>query len=340
MKRPQKNQHFVIESDQADRTPFQFLRLALPEIDPGVLKELMRREAVRVDGMPAKGNRPLKKGSVVDFTWPEDLHARTARSKAKRRAEPRVLYTSAAVVAIDKPAGISVVPERRRERGTILDALPPELVTDPSTGLKLKVVHRIDKHTSGCLLLARDRQAKQALCRDFLERKVHKEYLTLVRGNFPHESITIEHGISPDRKHALRMVIDDERGKPSSTRVSIEKRFDGFTLLRAEPVTGRTHQIRVHLAHLGFPVLCDPLYGSAPDLKLSEIKFGYRKTKGFEERPLLDRLALHCQKLEFLDPASGSPVTVTCDLPHDLTAVLNQLDRNRPLRHGRSSGRR
>jgi RluA family pseudouridine synthase len=324
---------FVVESDQKAKSPFHFLRRLLPDVPAGLLRELMKVGGVLVDGRSDDLNRPLRSGACVTLNWPKELHARVLRKEPPRRSPP-VLYRSERVLVVDKPAGLSVVPERRRQRATLLDALDDSVARDEA-GLRVKVVHRIDKHTSGALLLARDFEAKRALCADFLARRIKKSYLAVVRGRFDDGPIECNEPIATDRKHALKMVIDAKRGKPSTTRFSVARRFDGFTLVRAEPITGRTHQIRVHLAHLGFPILCDELYGAAKEVYLSEWKLGYRKPRGFVERPLLDRLALHCESLEFDDPGTGERVAVHAPLPPDLVSLLKQLERNRPARSTR-----
>lgn len=322
---------FVVESTQKAKTPFQFLRRCLPDVPAGLLRELLRVGGVRIDGRVEHLDRPLRAGTCVSLEWPKELHARVLRSE-KPKEPIRVLYRSDRVLVIDKPAGLSVVPERRRQRPSLIEALEESVAADPATGRRVKVVHRIDKHTSGALLLARDFEAKRALCADFLERRIEKSYLAIVRGRFDDGPIECNDAIATDRKHALRMVIDPKRGKPSTTHFEVAQRFDGFTLVRARPITGRTHQIRVHLAHLGFPILCDELYGAAKEVFLSELKLGYRKPRGFEERPLLDRLALHCESLRFTDPGTGESVTVHAELPPDLSSLIKQLERNRPVR--------
>ncbi len=331
MNRPPRKQHFVVEPDQRGKTPFQYLRRVLPDASAGILRELLKRDCVTVDGKIALHTRPLQGGAWLEVDWPPELQDRVAKPRTTH-AEIRELYLSPRILVVDKPAGVSVVAERRRDRDTLVDLLPESIAVDASSGVRVKVVHRIDKHTSGALLLARDREAKKALCQDFLERKIEKEYLAIVRGRFPDDIEQVDAPIATDRKHALKMVIDEKRGKASLTRFKVEKRFDGYTLVRAFPITGRTHQIRVHLAHVGFPILCDEVYGSAPLLMLSDLKFGYRKPRGFEERPLLKRLALHCASLGFTDPGTKEKVRVTAPLPHDLASVLKQLERCRPLR--------
>lgn len=329
-----RRQSFVVPPEHKNLSPYQYLLRNLPGTRAAIVRQLVTGGAVTVDGSTDAINRPLRVGNVVEIAWPELLQKRS-RSKAPEFGTVTVLYQDAEVMVVDKPAGLSVVPERRRGHATILDHLPAGLAIDPSTQVRAKVVHRLDKHTSGALLLARSKAAKQALCRAFLQREVGKEYLALVRGEPSPPSGEIEAPIGTDRRHALRMVIDEKRGKPSLTRYTTERTYFGYTLLRVAPVTGRTHQIRVHLAHIGFPLIGDSLYGGRPDVRLSELKPSYREKRGVEEKPLFARTALHCAALEFESPAADGRIRVEAPLPKDLAVLLKQLERHRPRRASR-----
>ncbi|MFG0318841.1 MAG: RluA family pseudouridine synthase [Planctomycetota bacterium JB042] len=323
-----RRQTFVVEPNQKNVTPYRFLcrMLGAPS---GVVRSLIADGHVTVDGTEDALNRPLRAGNVVDVEWPAELEQR-ARSGGPRRPI-EILYEDDRVIVVDKPAGVPVVPERRRWKKTVVDLLPASALR----GGRPKVVHRLDKHTSGALLLARDRDTKRELCRAFMDREVHKEYVALVRGRFPEEEGEIDAPLTKDRRHALRMVVakDRERGKPSLTRFRVEERLDGYTWLRLQPVTGRTHQLRVHLAHLGFPILGDELYGARPHVFLSELKLSYRPKPGRPEKPILDRVALHCRRLELASPAPESPpIRVEAPLADDLSVLKRHLDRWRPDR--------
>jgi len=321
-----RRQSFVVEPKQKGVTPYRLLCRALG-VPSGFVKRLVVEGHVTVDGSSDALNLPLKSGAVLEVVWPEELH-RQATTKTPRQAV-KILYEDAHRLVVDKPAGVPVVPERRRWKKTVLDLLEAT-AGDYS---HLKVVHRLDKHTSGALLLARDRGTKRELCQAFLERRIGKEYLALVRGRFPEDEGEIDAPISKDRRHALRMVIEEGRGKPSVTQFRVEERLDGYTWLRLFPLTGRTHQIRVHLAHRGFPILGDSLYGARAQLLLSDLKRGYRPKRGQEERPILDRVALHSCALEF-DAVEGGEerLRVESPLARDLDVVRRQLARWRAPR--------
>ena len=164
---------------------------------------------------------------------------------------------------------------------------------------------------------------------------MEKDYLALSEGEwFEDEPRLIDQPIAPGPRRSGRMVVRD-KGRPSQTRVVPEERFRGYTLLRCSPLTGRTHQIRVHLSDAGFPLVVDPLYGRRDSLKLSDFKHGYKSKRGAVERPLLDRLSLHAWRITFPDLANpgAPPRTVEAPLPGDLERVLKQM---RKVRRPRS----
>ncbi len=235
-----------------------------------------------------------------------------------------VLYSDERLIAIDKPAGMLSIPDRYDPDAPVVAAA---LRKDWD---KLLVCHRIDKDTSGVLVFARDEETHKALNTAFGTGAVRKTYRALVRGlpSWDEESCDLPLLADGDRLH--RTIIDARRGKISRTAFVVLERFQsrgtfaGAALVEARPETGRTHQIRVHLAALGFPCLCDPLYGDGQPLLLSKFK---RKWKGdeFEERPLLARAALHALSVEFAHPASGEALRIEAALHKDMRAAIAQL---------------
>jgi len=231
-----------------------------------------------------------------------------------------VLYEDEDVLAANKPAGVLSAPDR-------WDPDLPVAAALLSRGRgRLWTVHRIDKDTTGVLLFARSEEAHRALSRAFETRSVAKVYRALVRGVPEWKESSCDLPLSPDGDSLHRTLVDAHRGKPSRTAVTVLKSFGGYTLVEASPETGRTHQVRVHLAALGYPVACDPLYGDGKPLLLSAIK---RRWKGdpFEERPLLSRTALHAASVEFPHPATGKITRVEAPYPKDLRAALAQLEK-------------
>jgi RluA family pseudouridine synthase len=236
-----------------------------------------------------------------------------------------VLYSEDVLLAIDKPSGMLSIPDR-------WDPDAPDVLASLKRDWgKLLVVHRLDKDTSGVLIFARTAEAHKALCAAFESRAVAKTYRALVRGAPAWDQESCELPLRPDGDRLHRTIVDAHNGKASRTTFAVIARysaaaFGGAALVEARPETGRTHQVRVHLAALGFPCLCDPLYGDGEALLLSKLK---RRWKGdpFGERPLLARAALHALSAEFPHPGTGEPLKVEAPLPKDMRASVTQLEK-------------
>lgn len=253
--------------------------------------------------------------------------SRTAPSAYSRavpsQANP-VLYSDDDVLAVDKSPGYLAVPDRWDPDAPVVAA-----ALRAQWG-RLFIVHRIDKDTSGLLVFARNAEAHRAMNEAFGTGAVRKVYRALVRGLPAWDETECDLPLTVDGDRAHRTVIDAHRGKRATTAFHVVERyaargaFPGAALVEARPETGRTHQIRVHLASLGHPCICDPLYGDGKPLLLSAFK---RKWKGdpFEERPLIARSALHALSAEFEHPRSRAPLRLEAPLPKDMRAAMSQL---------------
>jgi len=189
----------------------------------------------------------------------------------------------------------------------------------------LLVVHRLDKDTSGVLLFAKHTQAQRFLSHQFQNNTIEKQYLALVGGRPDTDTGDIEAPIGRHPTDPLRMAVTKHGGRPARTAWKLEQRYRHFSLLRVFPKTGKTHQIRVHLAHVGLPLAVDPLYGRGGDaLWLSRIKRDYRPKRDEQERPLIARLTLHAEQILFSHP-NGTRTTLQAPIPKDLRATLNML---------------
>jgi 23S rRNA pseudouridine1911/1915/1917 synthase len=254
-----------------------------------------------------------------------------------------ILFNDADLVAINKPAGLATIPGRN-ERTSCLEVLAAQLKL-PHTGTadpRIRVVHRLDKDTSGVLLFAKNIAAQRHLSYQFQNNEIQKEYLGLVINRPTTDTGVIEARLAPHPTQKDRMTVT-KQGRPAITQWQIEQRFRNHTLLRLFPKTGKTHQLRVHLLHIGHPLAVDPLYNPpsaarhgagkgvfgtpVPGLYLSSFKRDYRPNRGEEERPLIARLTLHAHKLTFRHP-NGTPTTLEAPIPKDLRATLNQLHRH------------
>lgn len=239
-----------------------------------------------------------------------------------------VIFEDESMLVLSKPSGLLVIPDR-------YDAEAPNVYH-----LCLKeygeifVVHRIDRDTSGILLLARTAVAHGILSRAFEHREIQKSYLAICRGNPTSATGTIELALSESRRDRGKMIVDPKRGKPSLTEYTVQETFRGYALLETRPLTGRTHQLRLHLREIGLPILCDPFYGDGMPFLLSSVKAAYRSKE--EERPLLQRTALHAASISLRHPSTGKDMAFTAPIPKDMEAVLKALRKYcpAPVRNG------
>jgi RluA family pseudouridine synthase len=229
-----------------------------------------------------------------------------------------VLWSDDSILVVNKPPGLLTLP----------DGYDPDLphlaaVLEPDYG-PLWIVHRLDKETSGVLVMARHAQAHRQLNTQFATRQISKTYHALTAGNPDWEERTVKLSLQPDGDRRHRTVIAPRVGKASVTRLRVLERFGAYALVEAVPETGRTHQIRTHLAAVGYPITGDALYGDGEGVFLSKIKPGYHPGKT-PEKAILERLALHARSLSFVHPMSGEEVMFEAPYPEDLENTLRQL---------------
>ncbi|MDR0451492.1 MAG: RluA family pseudouridine synthase [Treponema sp.] len=236
-----------------------------------------------------------------------------------------LVFEDPRLIAVNKAPGISVGGDRWDEGRERLDRLLEQ------GGGKVFTVHRIDRDTSGLVLFARDETTHRELSLAFEKRLVKKEYLAVVHGRPSWSETACDLPLVPDGDKLHRTIIDKYRGKSSLTRFRRLLCAGNYSLLEARPETGRTHQIRVHLAALGFPVVCDPLYGRSAGRSiekgvfLSSFKKGWRGDS-LEEKPLLNRLGLHAASLAF--SINGAELLLQAPLCRDMNALTGQMKKN------------
>jgi len=237
---------------------------------------------------------------------------------------PPVLFEDDAVIAFDKPSGLPVVPDRRARPGENLMEL-----ARAKLGPGLANVHRLDADTSGLVLCAKTKPALDFLSGQFQSKTVAKVYHALTTGVPVADEFTVDLVLKEDEGQPGRMCVVKKHGQASVTEFTVREKFPqpagrpAFAWVECRPLTGRTHQIRVHLAAEGTPVLNDPLYGDAAQLLLSDLKRGYKGRA--DERPLLARLALHATALTFTHPLTRERQTLAAPLPKDLEVALKYL---------------
>ncbi len=281
----------------------QFLRERLPQFSRSRLQDWIEQGRVLVDGLPAKRSY-LVKGAERIHVHPAEL--------PPLRATPEdlpveVLYEDADVIAINKPAGMVVHTGAGQHSGTLVNALLHRFGKLSSVGGELRpgIVHRLDRFTSGVILIARNDAAHRNLAEQFASRQVEKIYVALVHGRLKNDQGRITTPIARDPVRRVRMTARLDHGRQAITSYQVLKRFDRLTFLEVKIGTGRTHQIRVHLASIGHPVVGDKLYG-APASELG-------------------RFFLHARQISFTSPSSGERITVNAPLPADLESYLGTL---------------
>ena len=235
-----------------------------------------------------------------------------------------IIYQDTDLVVINKPAGVSSTADRTGA-ADLLNILRKQLGAES----KLRLVHRLDKFASGVMLLAQNRPIQSRLSSLFEKRQVKKTYLALVAGTTGRDSGTIKTPLSHSQKNPQVMRANPKRGKPAVTRWRLLADFGAVALLAVWPITGRTHQIRVHLKNIYLPLAIDPLYGLDRPIMLSDFKPDYRPKRGKSETPLIDRLTLHAYQIEI--PADlDKPTTFVAKLDKKFAAVIKALAKYNP----------
>lgn len=242
-----------------------------------------------------------------------------------------VLYRDEHFLAIAKPAGLPSVRERWTDDLSALTAVWDLLRAEDPEARKPRVVHRLDKGTTGVLLFATSLTAARSLSRQFRDREVEKTYHAIVLGTPPEGEGRIEVRID-DRGNAPGPVrVVPKRGRLSLTEWSVLESYRGYALLEVRPRTGRMHQIRVSMRHAGYPLLVDTTYGGREGLYLSELKRNYKRKKDLPERPVLGRLSLHARRIELSHPVRGDRMEIEAEAPKDFNLALKYLRKYRAL---------
>jgi RluA family pseudouridine synthase len=241
-----------------------------------------------------------------------------------------VVFEDEHLLALDKPGGLLTSPDRYDpDRPNLMKLLHAGIAENKfwarERGLTyLSNAHRLDFETSGIILLAKTKPVLVQLADMFGSEKPVKKYIALVQGCPVEDEFEIDAKLAPHPVRVGLMRVDSKHGKKSKTKFTVLEKFASQTLIRCQPFTGRTHQIRIHLRHAGVPIVGDELYGGKP-LWLSRLKPNYRLKPGKEERPLMSRVALHAEHLELTHPVTGQLLVITAPWPKDLTVAVKYL---------------
>ena len=296
-------------SDSGERLD-RFVSGKLDEVSRSYSSTLIEAGQVLVNGQPAqKPSTRLREGDVIFLT----LSSPTPSGLSAEAIPLTVVYEDSDLLVVDKPAGMVVHPAPGHSGGTLVNALlahVPGIELDMGDEARPGIVHRLDKDTSGLIVVAKRRLAHEALSKQMAERTMHKEYLAVVAGKPRPPSGVIDAPIARDPRDRQRMAVVSN-GRHARTHYVTDRVLDGYTLIRVTLDTGRTHQIRVHMASIGYPILGDPVYGKRTLRDASSLG--------------LTRQFLHAHKLGFTLPSSGEWVEFESPLPDDLLGVLERL---------------
>jgi len=284
----------------------RFVASKISDLSRSQVQRLIEQGKITVNGDQVKRSYQLRAGDLITVQIPPY----EPPSLIPQRIEIRVIYEDEDLVVIDKPAGMVVHPAHGHADGTVVNALLARYprLADQGGDLRPGIVHRLDKDTSGLLVIALSPKARLLLQHQFKEHLVHKVYLALVEGKLSPDRGMIEAPIGRDPHHRQRMSIVAKGGKEARTEYQVIAYLSNYSLLWVRPLTGRTHQIRVHLSSIGHPVAGDRVYG--------------RRKSTHEGFP---RQLLHAWRMSFLLPSTGERVHFEAPIPEDLQMVLDSL---------------
>lgn len=319
----------TVSAEDAGERLDQFLAACLG-VSRARIQQLIAVGKVLVNGECARASLKLRGGERVSVAGP------AARPPLRAIAEEiplNILYEDDDLAIVDKPAGMMVhagagATDDARNRGTLVNALLHHFATLSGLGGEMRpgIVHRLDKDTSGLILVAKNDEAHRKLAAKFASREVHKKYIALVHGWTKKDSGTVSAAISRDRIRRTRMTTRHSGGREAISHYKILRRIDSpfgkFTLLEVKIDTGRTHQIRVHMASLGHPIVGDTLYGAPRQLRPAQTS----RKQTTESMISLTRNFLHAAELELAHPRTGGRIAMTSALPPELQAFLKALE--------------
>src|SRR5262245_4137805 len=285
---------------------------------------------VTVNGKPTtKPSYKVRKNDRIRVEMPEPTH----EIPVPEDIPLDILFQDEWLAVVNKPHDMVVHPAKGNWSGTLVNALQwhfREHLSTENGQLRAGIVQRLDKDTSGVILVAKDDQTHRELAMQFETRKVFKEYVAIAAGELDRDSDYIEGAMKMHPHDRLRMIVSsDPDAKPALSYYEVLERFRGFSLVKVQPRTGRTHQIRVHLLHVGCPVLADKLYGGRDQLKLSDL---VPQLPREADEVLIGRQALHAYRLRFRHPRTDQWIEAEAPLPPDMRRVLDALRTHRPAR--------
>ena len=320
---------FTVEPEHANLRIDLYLTLKIDGYSRVFLRRVVMQGLVRVDGREVKPAFHVVPGQLIEVI---DLPPAPQDGPIPEAIALDILYEDESIVAINKSPGMVVHPAKGHWSGTLTAALAHHFkqLSDAGGPTRPGIVHRLDRETSGVILIAKTNEVHYKLCAQFEARQVQKTYVAIIAGTLDRDRDRIIQPIGHHPYQREKMAI--RSGHPSSryaeTQFEVTQRFPGYALLKVSPKTGRTHQIRLHLAHIGCPVLCDRLYAGHAEIRLGQLL--RRSARGLPLRPedtqaVLARHALHALEIQVEHPKTQKKLTITAPLPADMQRVLDIL---------------
>jgi 23S rRNA pseudouridine1911/1915/1917 synthase len=321
-----------------------YLARLYPNYSRAQFQKAIEQDAILVNGLPVKTSRRLRVNDIVSVRLPGPAH----ESIRPEEIPLEIIFEDDFLVVINKRAGMIVHPGKGNYGGTLAAALQFHFdrLSDAAGALRPGIVHRLDRDTSGLLIVAKNNQVHFRLSAQFERRTVAKEYRAVVWGVVERDSDVIDTYVRVNPHHREKMMVCEPGGNARNavTHYEVIERFEHFSDLRLFPKTGRTHQLRVHLAHLGHPIVADRLYGGRTELLPSELhqhrsaaprrrKSSKRESPEPAETPLIARQALHAHRLTFRHPHDDRELVFEAPLPDDIQATLAALRHAEALRN-------
>ncbi|HEV3165988.1 MAG TPA: RluA family pseudouridine synthase [Isosphaeraceae bacterium] len=317
---------FVVKARMVGKRIDAYLASRFPDYSRSVIQKVMAAAAVLVNGETVKASYKVRLDDHIRVWLPELAD----EIPTPEDIPLAIVFEDPAFVVVNKGAGMVTHPAKGHWSGTLVNALQFHFdsLSTIAGAHRPGIVHRLDRDTTGLLIVAKDDNAHRLLAQQFEQRSIRKEYLAVVSGVPERDSDYIERtiGFHPTNREKMAIRNPEDGGKEAVTFYEVLERFRGFALVRCKPETGRTHQLRVHLAHIGHPIVADKAYSGRDKLVLADL-LGTEAADA--DRVLIDRQALHAHTLRLQHPLTGRELSFTAPLPDDMTRILDALRTHR-----------
>ncbi|MCI0376071.1 MAG: RluA family pseudouridine synthase [Gemmataceae bacterium] len=316
----------VVQHKTAGQRLDQYLHGQYPDFSRSLIQKAIEANSVLVNAATSKASYKVRAGDEITIWLPEPAHG----PPAPEDIPLEILYEDDYLAIINKPFDMVVHPAKGHWSGTLVNALQFHFgqLSNAGGDYRPGIVHRLDRDTSGVILVAKEEATHRDLALQFEMRKVFKEYVAITAGVLDRDSDYIERRIGHHPRDRIKMMVtnDEDEGKEASSFYEVIERFRGYTFCRIQPKTGRTHQIRVHLASVGCPVLADKIYSGRDSFRLSDL---VPKTPPEQDEVLMPRQALHAHRLRLVHPRQKQVIAAEAPLPPEFEKTLAALRKHR-----------